>query len=221
LAARVNDKNEDIYVRLEAAAALAAHDHSEGWTFIEENLRGTGLSVPLETQLETVIVASEIQSANSETLLIGVLQDGNRHEEIRAGAAWALGQFPSSTSASALVNTFNQSALEIKTEAARALLRIADPQIRHLLDLIKTCDPEQRDGISWVLARRGAYDPGELLRGADDNLRKWVAYVVGFGKTNFPEQTIKSICRTDREVYFAASVLWQLLASWVHDLKEY
>lgn len=221
LVARMTDADEDIYVQLEAAAALAAYGEPNGWEFMESKLRRPVMAVPLETQLETVIVASEIPKSRSEELLIEVLRDSQRDDELRAGAAWALGQFASATSATALVDTFNSSPLEIKVEAARALLRIAEPQIPHLIDLLKNGDPAKRDGLSWVLARTGQFNPSDLVVGADDNLRKWMSYVVGYGKDKFVQGDVESICKADPEVYFAASVLWQIVASWVNDLREY
>lgn len=134
--ARMNDPEEDIYVQLEAAAALAVENDPKGWEFMEEKLRSSVMTVPLETQLETVIVISEIPKERSERLLIEVLKDAARDDELRAGAAWALGQFASKTSATALVDTFNISTVEIKVEAARALLRIAEPQVSHLVELL-------------------------------------------------------------------------------------
>lgn len=221
LESRMTDADEDIYVQLEAAAALAAHDDPNGWEFMENKLRSPVMTVPLETQLETVIVASEIPKSRSEQLLIEVLQDSQRDDELRAGAAWALGQFVSATSATALVDTFNSSPLEIKVEAARALLRIAEPQIPHLIDLLKNGDPTKRDGLSWVLARTGKFNPSDMLAGADENLRKWMSYIVGYGREKFVQGDVEAICKADPQVYFAASVLWQIVASWVSDLREY
>ena len=221
LESRMTDADEDIYVQLEAAAALAAYDEPNGWEFMEKKLRSPVMTVPLETQLATVIVASEIPKSRSEQLLIEVLRDSQRDDELRAGAAWALGQFASATSATALIDTFNSSPLEIKVEAARALLRIAEPQIPHLIDLLKNGDPAKRDGLSWVLARTGKFNPSDMVVGADENLRKWMSYVVGYGKDKFVRGDVEAICKADPEVYFAASVLWQIVASWVNDLKEY
>jgi HEAT repeat protein len=221
LEARMNDNDEDIYVQLEAAAALAAYDDPNGWGFIENKLRSPVMAVPLETQLETVIVASEIPKLRSENLLIEVLQSPDRDDELRAGAAWALGQFASASSATALVNTFNLSTLEIKVEAARALLRFADPQINHLVNLLRNSEPTKRDGISWALARAGKFNPSDIIVGADENLRKWSSYIMGYGKDNFVKADVEAICKADPEVYFAASVLWQIISSWIHDLKEY
>ncbi|MBP6260956.1 MAG: HEAT repeat domain-containing protein [Chromatiaceae bacterium] len=105
LVARMTDADEDIYVQLEAAAALAAYGDPNGWEFMENKLRSPVMTVPLETQLETVIVVSEIPKSRSEELLIEVLRDSQRDDELRAGAAWALGQFATATSATALVDT--------------------------------------------------------------------------------------------------------------------
>lgn len=212
---------EDIYVQLEAAAALAAYDDPKGWDFMENKLRSSIMTVPLETQLETIIVLSEIPRSRSEDLLIAVLQDTQRDNELRAGAAWALGQFASTTSATALVDTFNSSPLEVKVEATRALLRIAEPQIPHLIDLLKNGDPTKRDGISWVLARTGKFNPLNMVVGADENLRRWMSYIIGYGKENFFQGDVDDIFRADPEVYFAASVLWQIVASWINNLREY
>ncbi len=221
LTSRMTDADEDIYVQLEAAAALAACDDQNGWEFIENKLRSPVMTVPLETQLETVIVASEIPRSRSEQLLIEVLRDPQRDNELRAGAAWALGQFASATSATALSATFNSSPLEVKVEAARALLRIAEPQIPHLTNLLKNGDPFQRDGLSWVLARTGKFNPSDLVVEADENLRKWLCYIIGYGKDKFVQDEVEAICQADPQVYFAASVLWQIVASWVNELREY
>jgi len=221
LESRMNDSDEDIYVQLEAAAALAAYDDEKGWEFIETKLRSSDITVPLETQLETIIVASEISKPRSEQLLLEILGNPDRNDELRAGAAWALGQFATTASATALAHTFNSSPLEIKTEAARSLLRIAEPQIPYLLELLEHGAPTQRDGLSWVLARTGSFNPADMITEADDDLRRWLSYIVGYGKDQFTREDIDAICKKDPEVYFAASVLWQIVASWIYDLREY
>jgi HEAT repeat protein len=220
LRGRIDDAAEDLYVKLEAAAALAAHDHIEGWTFLTEALSNEYPTV----QLETVIVLSEISQGRSEGLLKRVLFDSERHVEVRAGAAWALGEFATGSSSEALVNTFNLAENEIKVEAARALLKIAPAQIDTLVATIKTIQPGKRDGIAWALARVGGFDPVEMLmlnEVQDDNLRRWLAYVAGYGKDLFSAEHIENLSSLDPQVYFAASVLWQILGSWTRDLKEY
>jgi HEAT repeat protein len=215
---RMLDKAEDIYIQLEAAASLAAHADTSGWEFMSDCLNSEYLTV----QLETVIVLSEISDPRSEQLLISVLVDPNRNSEVRAGAAWALGEFATKNSASALIDAFNLTSTEIKIEAARALLKITPSQIEQVVETIKSIDPSKRDGIAWALAKTGGFDPSDLLRNhQDDNLRRWTSYILGYGKPLFLETQIEELAKLDPEVHFAASVLWQLLASWIYELKEY
>lgn len=218
LSERLADTDEYIYVRLEAAAALAAHGFQEGWDF----LATSQASEFAQVQLETIIVLSEIPARQSQELLIAALADNTRHEEIRAGAAWALGEFHTVEVGRALTETFDQASLDIKVEAARALLRIAPDQIPLLVSLIKTSPEARRDGLAWVLARQGGFNPAEIINPpTDDNLRRWAGYVLGYGKDKFLEASVEAVCHSDPEVYFSASVLWQLLASWINELKEY
>ncbi len=218
LAARMFDKAEDIYVQLEAAAALAAYANPSGWTFLSDCLNSEYLTV----QLETVIVLSEIADPQSEQLRIRVLMDANRNSEVRAGAAWALGEFATKHSAAALIDAFNLTNTEIKIEAARALLKITPSQIEQIVAMMKVVDAAKREGIAWALAKAGGFNPNDLLdSAADDNLRRWVSYILGYGKSRFLETQVEELARLDPEVHFAASVLWQLLASWIYELKEY
>lgn len=221
LISRMNDIEEDIYVQLESAAALAVHANPTGWAFLAGKLNRPPVEVPLETQLETIIVLSEIQDIKSEQLLINVLRDTNCDDELRAGAAWALGQFPSQFSVNALSDTFDSTPADIKIEAARALLRIAPSQAEHLVTLIQNIHHAKRDGLAWVLARIGGFNPTLLTSKDDINLRRWIAYIVGYGKDNFKINEIEELCSHDSEVYFAASVLWQLVSSWINEIKEY
>lgn len=215
---RMVDPEEDIYVQLEAAAALAAQNDKNGWEFLTNSLNSPYLTV----QLETVIVLSEIIDVKSENLLIQVLTDSNRESEIRAGAAWGLGNFKSQEAAKSLINTFNLANNEIKIEAARALLKIAPPLVHFLEDSLKKTNVENRDGIAWTLARLEGLDLLKLLEGnPDHNLRIWTSYIAGYGKDHFTEEQISKLCENDPEVYFAASVLWQVLSSWIYELGEY
>jgi HEAT repeat protein len=215
---RMDDEAEDIYVRLESGAALASHGIESGWEFLSDSIDSEFLTV----QLETVIVLSEIRDSKSEQLLIRVLTDANRDTEIRAGAAWALGEFATESSVSALTETFDLASSEIKIEAARSLLRVTPSQLATIVAILRSVDPNKRDGIAWALARAGGFDPRDLMQGEiDDDLRRWTSYIVGYGKHLFAEGQIEELTRLDPEIHFAASVLWQILASWIHDLKEY
>lgn len=215
---RMRDPAEDIYVQLEAAAALAAYNEPTGWAFLAKCSDSDYLTI----QLETIIVLSEIVHSQSQSLLISILIDPQRDSEIRAGAAWALGEFKTNEAASTLINTFNSTSTEIKIEAARALLKIAPSQVELLIKALQSVEPTKRDGLAWALAKAGGFDISRLLSDQDDHdLRRWVSYIAGYGRTMFPEEQIKKLFELDAEVHFAASVLWQILSSWIYELGEY
>lgn len=218
LTERMLDEAEDIYVRLEAAAALAAKEQNNGWSYLSASLNNPYPTI----QLETVIVLSEIVKQESQELLIKVLIDNKRDIEVRAGAAWALGEFKTPIASQTLIDTFSLASLDIKVEAARALLKIAPAQLTTLIEIFKSTSPSKREGIAWALAKAGGVDPSSLLSDASDtNLRQWVSYIVGFSRETILEEQIASLLETDPEVHFAASVLWQLLDSWIYNLNEF
>lgn len=116
----------------------------------------------------------------------------------------------------------------VQLEAAASLAAYANPSGWAFLsdclnsEYLKAGDPAKRDGIAWALARSGGFNPNDLLGNSkNDNLRRWISYILGYGKHKFLEAQIEEMARLDPEVHFAASVLWQLLASWIYELKEY
>src|SRR5207247_475666 len=85
---KLNDDQEEAYVRFECAAGLARLGEEVGWRFIQDRLSDGYLSY----RLEAVIILAEIPGDRSCALLTQVIRDRTQHPEIRAGAAWALGE---------------------------------------------------------------------------------------------------------------------------------
>ncbi len=217
---RLGDNAEHIYVRLEAAAVLARRRHEDGFAFIRSMLD----SNYLDHRLEAVITLGEIASENSCMLLRSVLKDPDQHEEIRARAAWALGELNSETSIPDLVSTFAGMHEQIRIEAARALRRICDEHTAPVLDAFVAATGAERPGIAWALSRSGRWqltDMMERMGARDLDMRQWIAYMIGRTEEQTMIESIEELKQQDPEVYFAATVLWKVLASWVHDLKEY
>ncbi|MCI0539623.1 MAG: HEAT repeat domain-containing protein [Verrucomicrobiales bacterium] len=213
----VSDESEHIYVRLEAAAGLVRAGQTAGMDFIHRTLRDEYL----EHRLEAVIILGEIYSPESAQTLATVLLDPNQHAEIRAGAAWALGELQQHSSIDALVQVFLELAEPIRIEAARALRKIASNTGANISSKFPAAQDDQRAGIAWALSRSGHVTVSELLPlMVDDDARRWVAYVLGTQKAGFVSE-IEALQRRDPAVYFAVTVLWKILASWVYDLEEY
>mgnify|MGYP005841118375 CR=1 FL=1 len=218
LTQRMTDEREHIYVRLEAAAGLARAGDPGGMAFIQQTLQGQYL----EHRLEAVIILGEIPTDDSRKALSTVLLDPVQHAEIRAGAAWALGELQQPSSVDALVQVFLELAEPIRIEAARALRKITATTTASVAAKLPAAQDDQRAGIAWAVSRSGRVKVDELLPLlVDDDARRWVAYILGTQDQQACLGQIEQLRRRDPEVYFAVTVLWKILASWICDLEEY
>jgi HEAT repeat protein len=215
---RMTDDREHIYVRLEAAAGLARAGDGAGTAFIHQTLQGQYL----EHRLEAVIILGEIPNDEARSALTGVLLDKSQHPEIRAGAAWALGEQQQPSSVDALVQVFLELAEPIRIEAARALRKIAAGTGANVAARLPAAQDDQRAGIAWAISRSGRVKVEELLPlMVDDDARRWIAYILGTQDQQACIGQIEQLRQRDPEVYFAVTVLWKILASWIYDLEEY
>jgi hypothetical protein len=79
-----------------------------------------------------------------------------------------------------------------------------------------------RAGIAWAVSKSRQFTIEQLLSGlVDDNARRWVAYIIGTQSQEDYISQIEALRSQDPEVYFAVTVLWQIMSSWVYDLEEY
>ncbi len=217
---RIKDNAEHIYVKLEAAAALARSDSSSGYDYIETAL----MSEYLEHRLESVIILGELMTEKSANLLIKVLADNTQHEEIRGGAAWALGELSLESSIPSLVSAFNEVSLPIRIEAARSLKKMCDKHLDKLLNVFKDSSEIERPGISWALGKYGRCKLSALMDNIDPenlDMRQWGAFILGNSKTEHVVNDIEKLKSCDPELYFAVTVLWKITSSWIYQLKEY
>lgn len=219
LATMKNDK-EHIYVRLDAALSLIRlGEEEEPNAFILQVLHHEHLT----HRLEAVIVLGESQSSRACDMLIGVLSDENQHPEIRAGAAWSLGEINNDKSLGALIKSFNSCSDDIKAEAARALYKLSRSFSQQVIPQLPESNRDEQAGIAWALSKSGAFDLEELLNlaGKGEDIRKWVAWIIGTQSEQRFINDLERIREKDKEVYFAATVLWIALGSWINDLEIY
>ncbi len=217
---RINDDAEHIYVKLEAAAALARSGSQLGFDFLESVLR----SDYLEHRLEAVIIVGELSSEQSAQLLLQVLNDVTQHEEIRGGATWALGELKLKSSIPSLVNVFNEVSLPIRIEAARSLKKMCSSHVDTVLDFFKDANEKERPGISWALGKYSQWNLAALIGRIDQgnlDMRQWAAYIIGNSDPNRIINNIEQIKQNDPQLYFAVTVLWKIMSNWVYQLKEY
>jgi len=212
-----NDK-EHIYIRLEAAATLMRAETPQGIAFIESCLQDQYL----ENRLEAVIILGEINSSASCSLLSKCLLDKKQHPEIRAGAAWSLGELGSRNALDSLVQSFLSVDANVRIEAARALSKLCKNYGGDIVTRFPVSSPEQRPGIAWAISKTGTFTIEDLLPTCvDDDARQWVAYIVGSQDPEPYLGQIEILKDRDPEVYFAVTVLWKIMASWIYGLEEY
>ncbi len=214
----LEDVAEHIFVRLETAASLTRHRFSEGWTFLQATIRDEFTA----HRLEAVIVLAEIDDPQAREMLLRVLADENEIPDIRAGAAWALGEHKDAGALDALVRAFSSHASDIRIEAARALAKIAPQHVAEVLRLFHQTTADNRPGVAWAIGKIGGVRFQDILPlHSEVDVRQWAAYILGIqGREKYIAE-IEQLRQQDPEVYFAATVLWKILTNWAFELKDY
>jgi len=218
LVGKVNESNEHIYIKLEAATSLARHSVEQGWLFIKQCLADDYL----QNRLEAIIALGEIPADTSCQLLCSVLMDNQQHSEIRAGAAWALGELHNRLALNVLTDSFSAVDEDIRIEAARALAKLALRFTPEIVSKFPQATPDKRPGIAWALSKSREFKLEDLLDAlVDENARYWVSYILGTQDQQRYIGEIEKLKERDSEVYFAVTVLWKIMTSWVYNLEEY
>ena len=214
---KLTDKDEHIYVKLEVAASLCRLG-ADGYTFIRECLKDTYL----QNILEAVIVLAEIKTNTANKILCNVLLDESFDPEIRAGAAWGLGEQQNKSALTSLIASFNSTDENVKIEAARALGKLTSNYSNEILSAFNIATPNEMPGIAWALTKSNSINIYHFL----DNLnsleaRQWISYIIGMqGEVKYISE-IERLKNKDPEVYFAVTLLWKITTSWINGLKEY
>jgi len=218
LAQKISESDENILVKLEAAAGLARNGQEQGWTFIKQCIGDNYLA----NRLEAVIILGEITNDTSCRILMDVLLDNEQDSEIRAGAAWALGELHNKSALPALIKSFAAIDKSIRVEGARALAKLASSYTLELLQKFPESSIEKRPGIAWALSKAGHFSIEDILNTlVDDDARQWVAYILGNQDQQQYIHEIELLKQRDPEIYFAVTVLWKITSSWVYNLEEY
>lgn len=218
LQSKLADREEHIYVKLEAAASLSRLGVVDGYNFIEGCLKDNYL----QNVLESVIVLAEIKTDTACKMLCNILLDENFDAEIRAGAAWGLGEQQNKSALATIVSSFNSVDENIKVEAARSLAKLTKNFSNDILNTFEKATSVEKTGIAWALTKSTALNLDQLIANLKDlDSRYWVSFIIGtHGEERYISE-IEKLKNKDPEVYFAVTLLWKIMTSWIYELKEY
>ena len=91
-----------------------------------------------------------------------------------------------------------------------------------VLTEFSSSEPSKRPGIAWALAQAGKASIEQLLNMlVDDDASRWVSFIIGTQDKQKFVQDIEKLKSSAPEVYFATTVLWQIMNSWIYGLEEY
>jgi len=215
---KLRDQDEHIYVKLEVAASLSRFEIIHGYDYIRDCLKDNYL----QNVLEAVIVLAEIKTDIACQMLCEILLDKSFNPEIRAGAVWGLGEQNNKSSLETIIASFNFVEENIRIESARALAKLAKNFNDDILSSFQTASPGERPGISWALTRSLSLNLDQLLPCLNElDSRHWISYIIGTQGEECYVTEIEKLKDKDSEVYFAVTLLWKIMTSWIYDLKEY
>lgn len=164
----------------------------------------------------------EIPTDTSCQLLCNVLIDNKQHPEIRAGAAWSLGELHNKSALNTLIDIFSTEEEDIRIEATRALAKLASRFTPEIISKFPQSIPDKRPGIAWALSKSKRFRLDDLIDAlVDEDARQWVSYILGTQDQKRYINEIEKLKERDPEVYFAVTVLWKIMTSWVYNLEEY
>ena len=122
----------------------------------------------------------------------------------------------------ALIQTFTELTEPIRIEAVRALRKISEIEATNIISKLPSSVEDQRAGIAWAISRSGNFVLDDLIRTmVDDDARRWAAYILGIQDRESYIGKIEALRNRDPEVYFAVTVLWKIIGSWIYKTKEY
>jgi len=123
---------------------------------------------------------------------------------------------------SVLIDSFSAVDESIRIEAARALAKLASRFTGEIVKEFPRAAPDKRPGIAWALSKSGKFKLEDLLNAlVDEDTRHWVSYILGTQDQQRYIDQIEKLKARDSEVYFAVTVLWKIMTSWVYNLEEY
>ena len=215
IASLERDQEEDVYIRLEAAAYLVAIC----------GMRAKDLFMPYlkhcdeQIQLEAVISLGEAGTQECVRILSTILNDAERPYFARSAAAWSLGRVGDAKSCQCLVQAFGDINPNLREEALEGIVSLHSDAAPSLLSGLQEADPAIAAGCAEALRQHGALpaDAIHALTGqlARESPSKWAVWLAGHLPRECLAGAVADLKETTPELHYAITVLWSFAESWI------
>ncbi|MCY3894114.1 MAG: hypothetical protein OXF65_12560 [Acidimicrobiaceae bacterium] len=204
----MND-SEDWRVALEARVALA-RVHPERWVPMVAD--DANVDAERERAMEAVLALTEVDAAEALNALCVIAAQDGLHEDVRAAAAWGIGQGASALPERLLPLVLDSNPI-VALHAAAAVDAVSDGMGAELLAWLGSGDERKAAAAANVLARGrridvllDAYERGEATR-------KWAIYALGC--TDASIVRVRAQGRLTDELRAALEPMWLRELDWL------
>ncbi|MCY3537995.1 MAG: HEAT repeat domain-containing protein [Cyanobacteria bacterium MAG IRC3_bin_20] len=209
------DQEEDVYIRLEAAAYLVAICHMRAQDLFMPYLKHCDEQI----QLEAVISLREAGTQECVRILSTILNDAERPYFARSAAAWSLSRINDSQSCQCLVQAFGDINPKLREEALEGIVSLHSDAVPSLLSGLQAADPAIAAGCAEALRQHGALpaDAIDALTGqlAGDTSSKWAVWLAGHLPREWLAGVVTDLQEMGSELHYAITVLWSFAESWI------
>lgn len=209
------DPEEDVYVRLEAAAYLGSIGHEPARSLFDPYLK----NADEQLQLEAVIALGETATEDAIDILCHVMRDTTRPYFLRSAAAWAASRSGSPQAPKQLVKCFADVEVTLRSEALEGLAAIGGPAFPALLRGLKQHDEAIAAGCAETL-RRAEGLPTNVIDSLIKELnspepQKWAVWLIAHLPREQFATTIDALQHRKPQLHYAISLIWSFVESWI------
>ena len=209
------DREEDVYIRLEAVAYLVA----------VHNLGAEGLFSPYlaspdqQIQLEAVITLGEAGTSECVSMLSAILDDADRPYFARSAAAWCLSRIGGTQACRRLVRAFGDVDRNVRAEALEGIVSVNSDAVPLLLAGLREVDTAIAAGCAEALRQHGTWTADSIreisAQLAGDDPSVWAVWLAGHLPRERLAGAVAELQRTAPELHYAITLLWSFAESWV------